>query len=154
MSSTRRIFIREASRFTGGLAVVVFVPSILHAGCTSSTASYEFNHDGVISLPDWKLGDCELKQASLHISGNFIILNSQVCTHFTHTKDVWHMTVDVFTRDNTDPSKIIPLGTGKMDGPQMSEQDHPLFHSWNARFGFNTTAAKGHRTAAKVTSCC
>jgi hypothetical protein len=38
------------------------------------------------------------------------------------------MTVDVFTRDNRNPSTIIVLATGKFDGPQMSEQDHPLFH--------------------------
>jgi hypothetical protein len=154
MSTTRRVFVKKAVAVTSGLAAVVFVPRIAFAGCSSSTRSYEFNHDGVVNIEDWKLGDCELKQASLHVSGNFIILNSQVCTHFTHTKDVWHITAQVFYRDNANPTKEIVVATGKMDGPQMSEQDHPLFHTWNARFGFNPALVSGRRFAVNITSCC
>jgi hypothetical protein len=154
MSTTRRFFVKKAIAATSGLVAVACLPRIAFAGCSSSTRGYEFDHDGVATLEDWKLGDCELKQASLRVSGSYIILNSQVCTHFTHTKDVWHMTVRLVTRDNSNPSKEIVLATGKMDGPQMSEQDKPLFHPWNSRFGFSPQLVKGRRFAAKITSCC
>jgi hypothetical protein len=60
--------------------------------------------------------------------------------------------VDVFTRDNRNPSTIIVLATGKFDGPQMSEQDHPLFHQGEGRFQFNGGVIKGKRIGARVTS--
>jgi hypothetical protein len=106
------------------------------------------------SVPDWKLGDCELKQASLRISANFLIFNGQVCTHFTHTKDVWHIHLLLFTRNNTDPSRKIVLLDKSFDGPQMSEQDKPLFHNWAARFPINNQAAQARRLAVQITSCC
>jgi hypothetical protein len=157
MLTTRRSFVVKTVRATGGAIAVVCLPRIAFAGCSSSTRSFEFVNQLdqlVATIDDWKLGDCELKQASLRISGNFVILNAQVCTHFTHTKDVWHMTVQLVTRTNTDPNKEIVLATGKFDGPQMSEQDKPLFHTWTGRFGFNANSIKGKRFAAKVTSCC
>jgi hypothetical protein len=157
MTTTRRSFVRKAVSATGGMIATICLPRAVFAGCSSSTQSFAFadiNDQQVATIADWKLGDCELKQATLRISGNFVILNGQVCTHFTHTKDVWHMTVQLVTRSNTDPSKEIVLASGKFDGPQMSEQDKPLFHTWSARFGINANALKGHRFAAKVTSCC
>jgi hypothetical protein len=154
MSTTRRLFVKNVIAASSGSVAVACLPRIAFAGCSSSTRAYEFNHDSVATLEDWKLGDCELKQASLRLSGNYIILNSQVCTHHTHTKDVWHMSVELVTRDNSNPSKEIVLGTGKMDGPRMSELDKPLFHTWNARFAFNAQLVKGRRFAAKITSCC
>ena len=105
MSTTRRLFLSKSIAATSGFVAAACLPRIAYAGCTSSTQGFEFNHDNVATIPDWKVGDCELRQASLRVSGNFIILNSQVCTHFTHTKDVWHMTVQLVTRDNSNPSK-------------------------------------------------
>ena len=64
------------------------------------------------------------------------------------------MTVQLVTRNNTDPNKEIVLASGKFDGPQMSEQDKPLFHTWTGRFAFSPNALTGHRFGAKVTSCC
>lgn len=159
MELTRRIFAKQAAGAVGGLALAAFVPRAAFAGCTSRTQLFNFVNSPAtgqpqVTIPDWKLGDCELKNAALHISGNFVILNAQVATHHTHTHDVWHMTVDVFTRDNQNPSKIIVLATGKFDGPQMSEQDHPLFHQWDARFQFNADVIKGKRIGARVNSCC
>jgi hypothetical protein len=157
MISTRRSFVGKVGRVTGGVIASVCLPRAAFAGCSSNTQSFEFsniNDQQVATIADWKLGDCELKQATLRISGNYVILNAQVATHFTHTKDVWHMTVQLVTRNNTDPSKEIVLASGKFDGPQMSEQDKPLFHTWTGRFAFGANALKGHRFAAKVTSCC
>jgi hypothetical protein len=154
MSTTRRLFVKKAIAATSGSVAIACLPPIAFAGCSSNTRSYAFNNDGIVNIEDWKLGDCELKQASLRVSGNYIILNSQVCTHFTHTKDVWHFTAQIFYRDNANPSKEIVVTTGKLDGPQMSEQDKPLFHTWNARFAFNATAVKGRRFAVNITSCC
>ena len=154
MSSTRRLFVRNAVQAMGGLAVASLVPAVAFAGCTSNTASFNFNHDGEVVLPDWKVGDCELKQATLRVSGNFIILNGLVCTHHTHTKDVWHMKIEIITRPPNDPSQVIVIGSGTIDGPKMSELDHPLFHPYNGRIGFNPQLAHGRGFAARVTSCC
>ena len=154
MSTTRRFFLKKAVSATGGLVAVTLFPRTGFAGCTSNTMSLNFNDEGIVTIPDWKVGDCELKQATLRISGNYIILNSLVCTHHTHTKDVWHMTVELITRDAANPTQVIVLGTGHLNGPKMSELDKPLFHVWNDRFGFNPQVAKGRRFAARITSCC
>jgi hypothetical protein len=157
MTSTRRAFVRKAVSATGGMIATICLPRVAFADCTTNTRSLQFvniNDQQVVTIDDWRLGDCELKQATLRISGSFVILNAQVCTHFTHTKDVWHMTVELVTRTNSDPNKEIVLASGKFDGPQMSEQDKPLFHTWTGRFEFNANAIKGKRFAAKVTSCC
>ncbi len=98
--------------------------------------------NGMLNVLDWKLGDCELRQASLRISGNFLIFIGQVCTHFTHTKDVWHIHLVLFTRNNTDPSRKIVLLDKSFDGQRMSEQDKPLFHNWAARFPINIRLLK------------
>jgi len=153
MSDTRRLFLRRTVTAAGGSIAVTCLPAQLHGACKSSTESFEMEN-GMLSVPDWKLGDCELKQASLRISGNFLIFNGQVCTHFTHTKDVWHIHLLLFTRNSTDPSRKIVLLDKSFDGPQMSEQDKPLFHNWAARFPINNQAAQARRLAVQITSCC
>lgn len=153
MPSPRRLFLNKAFQTAGGLLAAACLPRNLYAACKSSTESFEMEN-GMLSIPDWKLGDCELQQASLRISGNFIIFNGQVATHFTHAKDVWHIHLLLFTRNNTDPSKKIILLDKSFDGPQMSEQDKPLFHRWAARFPINNQAAQARRLAVQITSCC
>ena len=99
-------------------------------------------------IADWKLGDCELKDAPLTITpGNFVIFNGLVCTHFTHTKDVWHIHLQILQGSQT-------LLDQSFSGPQMSEQDKPLFHTWNARFPLHGATAGHHNIGAKITSCC
>ena len=65
-------------------------PHRLRRPPSETPAPYEFNHDGVVNIEDWKLGDCELKQASLHVSGNFIILNSQAHPLHPHQRRLAH----------------------------------------------------------------
>jgi hypothetical protein len=154
MSSTRRFFVRNAFQTIGGLAAVSLLPRTVVAGCKSDTASFDFNHDGVAVIPDWKLGDCELRNAFLRVSGNVILLNSQVCTHHTHTHDVWHMKIEIITRPPSNPSQVIVIGSGSVVGPPMSELDNPLFHPFNRGISFNPQLAHGRGFAARVTSCC
>jgi hypothetical protein len=153
MLNTRRLFLNRALQTAGGLIGGSLLPRKAYAGCKSSTESFEME-EGMLSIPNWKLGDCELRQASLRISGNFLIFNGQVATHFTHTKDVWHIHLLLFTRNNTDPSKKIILLDKSFDGPQMSELDEPLFHTWAARFPISNQAAQTRRIAVQITSCC
>jgi hypothetical protein len=152
MFDTRRSFLRRTMTTGAGLVVAGGLPQAAYGACKSETRSFEIQ--GMLAIPDWKLGDCELKQASLRISGNFLIFNGEVATHFTHTKDVWHLHVLLFTRNNTDPNKKIILLDKSIDGPQMSEQDKPLFHRWAARFAINNQAAQARRLAVQLTSCC
>jgi hypothetical protein len=154
MFSTRRFFVRNALQTIGGLTAVSLLPRTVFAGCKSDTAGFDFNHEGQAVIPDWKLGDCELRSTTLRASGNFIIANGQVCTHHTHTKDVWHMKIEIITRPPTNPSQVIVIGSGNIDGPKMSELDKPLFHPFTGRIAFNPQLAHGHGFAARVTSCC
>src|SRR5262249_6443235 len=93
MLDTRRLFMKRAFLTTGGLVAGTCVSQESFAGCSSETRNYRFsdaNPDNtVVQIQDWKLGDCELKDASLRITpdGAFVIFRGQVCTHFTHTKD-------------------------------------------------------------------
>jgi len=153
MRDTRRLFMKRAFTTAGGLVAVTCLPPEAYAGCSSQTRNYRFSdfpEQQTVQISDWKLGDCELKNASLTIlpGGQFVVFNGLVCTHFTHTKDVWHIQL-----------KILQSGQGTLlkqsfSGPPMSEQDKPLFHSWNVRLPLHPKANGPHGLAATITSCC
>jgi hypothetical protein len=162
MSETRRFFVKKALQATGGVLVAASLPIKSYAGgCKSDTASFEFarnNETGQlqINLPDWKLGDCELRQGVVTLFSNGSgIFSSQVCTHFTHHKDVWNLHLRIYSRSvpgsNNKPTYFYDGPTWA--GPQMSEQDNPLFHSWQEKFLLGTRALK-YGLAAEITSCC
>ena len=160
MLDTRRYFLKKAITTAGGLAAASVLPRLSYAGCTSSTRNFEFTDiigSGTFTanIPDWKVGDCELKDSSLTLTpGNFIIFKGQVATHHTHTKDVWHFHLQLFTRNNPNPSQKVILFDRTFDGPNMSEQDKPLFHTWTFRSPFNPRGTAFRRIAAEVISCC
>ena|SRR5215831_12985408 len=156
MSDTRRLFVKRALTAAGGLVTATGLPQESYAGCTSATRSYVVARpedvESRVNIADWKLGDCELKDASVTITPtNVIIFNGQVCTHFTHTKDVWHIHLQLLTKY---PQKVIWFDKSFV-GPQMSEQDKPLFHSWSESFPFNPSGATlPRRMQLDITSCC
>src|SRR5262245_15291338 len=137
MFDTRRLFIARAFLTTGGLVAATCLPRESFGGCASETRSYRFSDtdNPVVHIQDGKLGDGALKEASLTITpgGDSVIFRAQVCTHFTHTKDVWNMHLQIFQGSQT-------LLDQSIKGPQMSEQDKPLFHVWHAKIPLHGAA--------------
>jgi hypothetical protein len=73
---------------------------------------------------------------------------SQVMTTFTHTKDVWHQRFVVTLSNGTSPLQW------SFDGPEMSEQDNPIWYDFNVP---GTSYAQGFfSTIQKLTwyGCC
>jgi hypothetical protein len=144
---------KKAVTSAGGLVAVTCLPREAYAGCSSQTRGFRFSafpDQHTVQIPDLKLGDCELKDASLTNlpGGHVVVFNAQVCTYFTHTRDVWHIQLKIFQSGQG------TLLNQSFSGPQMSEQDKPFFHSWTARFPLHPTANGPRGLAATITSCC
>jgi hypothetical protein len=135
MSDTRRFFFKKVFASASGLVAATRLPSNLCAGCASVTNDFDLLPQVGQSIPGRKVGDCEIKGMTLTIlPGAISIFNAQVCTHFTHTKDVWHMRLRILSRLVDKPSQLYSWFDHTFDGPQMSEKDVPLFHDWSATF--------------------
>jgi hypothetical protein len=135
MRDTRRSFLKKAFTTVGGLIAVTYLPQKVHAGCASVTKDYDLLPQVGQQIPGRKVGDCEIKAMTLTIlPGALSIFNAQVCTHFTHTKDVWHMRLRILSTLVAKPQQIYSWFDHTFDGPQMSEKDVPLFHDWTETF--------------------
>ncbi len=154
MAFTRRSFVRKAAILSGGTFGLACFPLKVLGDCASEKRTPSLidvdSNTKRANLGDWHLGDCELKNATITIrsdgSGTF---DSQVCTHFTHSKDVWHLHLDIGPYVNAPGT----LGTFQWDGPRMSERDNPLFHAWKVDFRIDAGSFKLMHNA-RVTSCC
>ena len=124
------------------------------ANCSSGTRTSPFATASktarIATFADWRIGDCELQSASLTINasgaGSF---SAQVCTHFTHSKDIWHFGVALLGAANDQNFYTL----FSWDSPPLSEQDRPLFHSWSE--SFHVDPQLFHKANfARATSCC
>lgn len=158
MRVSRRRFLQQSTEGLGGLAALTLLPTALRAqhwaNCQSGKQVIAFKQlnatTKVAVFNDWHEGDCEMQGARLTLqsngSGSF---QSQVCTHFTHSKDIWHFYVELAA--DAQSSTFLTVYT--WDGPKMSEQDRPLFHPWQVNFSL----PGGDFTRvlyARATSCC
>jgi hypothetical protein len=135
MSNTRRFFFKKAFAAAGSLVAVTNLPSNAYAGCASVTKDFDLLPQVGQPIPGRKVGDCEIKGMTLTIlPGAISEFNAQVCTHFTHTKDVWHMRLRILSKLVDKPSQLYSWFDHTFDGPQMSEKDVPLFHNWTETF--------------------
>ena len=158
MTMTRRQFLQETTRSISGLVLLTAVPTVLRAqhwaNCQSGKQVVPFTQlnstTKIARFSDWHEGDCEMQGASLTLQSNGTgVFQSQVCTHFTHSKDIWHFYVELAVDQNS--SKL--LTSYSWDGPKMSEQDQPLYHPWKANFRIPTGVFASARYA-RATSCC
>ena len=83
---------------------------------------------------------------------------TKVATHYTHTKDVWHMRIELLSRVRADTTKIYSWYDHTFDSPPLSEQDNPLFHDWSESFTFNigaiATPVQFLPAYVQITNCC
>ena len=170
MRATRREFVRGVG-LTGAMAAAAVVAPrtgrALQFGdqngvfgvmeCAQGTKTVAFRTVAgtyrEAAFPDWKEGDCELRGATIRLKGDGSgVFQAQVCTHFTHSKDVWHFYVQLAT---TAAAGERYLEAFRWDGPKMSEQDHPLFHNWTVNFKFEWQQVFGQPSLyARASSCC
>lgn len=68
-------------------------------------------------------------------------------------KDVWHFRLELFTGNPSEVGKQVVLFDQSWDGPEMSEQDNPLFHPWHYQFSISPGINLG-QVYARATSCC
>jgi hypothetical protein len=158
MLSTRRSFLSKTTRSLGGIVAATMMPKIGHAqhwaNCHSGKQVVPFAQANattkIATFSDWHEGDCEMQGASitLHRDGTGLF-HSQVCTHFTHSKDIWHFYVELAA----DANAPVFLTEYTWNGPQMSEQDHPLFHDWPVSFRL-PGGTFDQIKFARATSCC
>ena len=157
MIVSRRKFMHSAGCGLAGMSATL--PRFAHglapawANCSKGTQTQPFKQVSadvkVAYFDDWRLGDCELFGANLTLNhskgtGTF---TGNVCTHFTHSKDIWHFYVEL--AEVAVSSTYLTIF--QWDGPKMSEQDKPLFHSWTENFRYSeSTRVK----FARATSCC
>ncbi len=167
MLSTRRQFLQRSTQGLGGLAAIAMLPQTAHAdelqnilnvfggqNCSSGKQTAGFRQingsSKVASFTDWREGDCELQGAQITLNTNGTgVFSAQVCTHFTHSKDIWHFYVEL----GKDANSALHYTSYKWDGPKMSEQDHPLFHTWTVNFKVAPDAVSLIQYA-RATSCC
>jgi len=154
MMFNRRQFVYKGTKLAGAAFAIGCLPVTALADCQSekrTPALIDIDaNTKKATLDPWHLGDCELKDATITIrSDGSATFDSQVCTHFTHSKDVWHLYLDVGPYVNSPGT----LGTFQWDGPQMSEQDNPLFHHWKIDFRIDAGNFKLMHNA-RITSCC
>src|SRR5690348_2789533 len=137
MADSRRTFMRKALAASGLITVSTYVGSSAAQNCTKQTRLLGWGasmRDGrtfySIGIPEWGLGDCEIRNVVIDTVagtgvGNF---RAEVATHFTHSKDVWHFQLELFTGDPNVPSQQTVLFNQTWDGSPMSERDNPKFH--------------------------
>ena len=157
MFMSRRLFFKNSARALGGGASL-FVPHVMraqhwancHSGKQVATFQQANAKTKIAVFSDWCEGDCEMRAAILTLNSNGTgTFASQVCTHFTHSKDIWHFYVELAVS----PISSTYLTTYSWDGPKMSEQDHPLYHAWQVAFHIPTGTFQ-NATCARATSCC
>ena len=77
-------------------------------------------------------GDCEMaKPVLVFRSDGTGTFKCHVMTHFTHSKDYWHQSFDIFDARNT---KLFHLG--EWTSMPLSERDNPTWHDWQVTFTF------------------
>ena len=103
------------------------------------------------TIPDWNLGDCQLRHGVIHFDHGRGTFDAMVATTFTHNKDYWHFRLRVSRGPTNDPSKQTLLFVRSWDGPPMSERDRPLFHKWHVDF---TYSGDLNPPSAEAWSCC
>jgi hypothetical protein len=160
MSHTRRRFVKDTLVATGGLLVAACLPAKSYGSCASEEkllpGSASFVNGVTIhswSVDNWRLGDCELKNALITFRKHRGVFTAQVCTHFTHTKDVWHFRIQLFTGNPTDKNTQSIRFDKSWDGPEMSELDNPLFHAWREEFTIDPSINLG-KVWLRAISCC
>jgi hypothetical protein len=161
MSHTRRLFVKKAITATSGLlAATCLLPKSYGFGCKSESRILGFGASDVdrvvtygLRIDDWILGDCELKNVDISFQGDRGVFKGQVCTHFTHEKDVWHFRLKLFTGNPEIPSSQKVRFDQTWIGPQMSEKDNPLFHPWYVKFTFDPSINLGSLYGQAI-SCC
>lgn len=123
------------------------------ANCSSGKQTVQFKSINattkVATFSDWREGDCEMQSAQITITPTTFTFNAQVCTHFTHSKDIWHFYVEL-AKDTTSSTYLTEYS---FDGPKMSEQDKPLYHAWSYTHGL-PGGAFAQIKYARATSCC
>ena len=157
MQTTRRTLLGMAAA-AGGAALPIargHAAPFQWANCASGTSTSAFatanSTTRVATFADWRLGDCELHGARITLSSNGTgAFQAQVCTHFTHSKDIWHFGVELIGDALNSPNFYTLFS---WNGPQMSEQDRPLFHTWSEIFKVDPQLFK-QVTHARATSCC
>jgi hypothetical protein len=157
MPNTRRLFIKNS---IVGLTAMTFRPLDAFSDCRSETKILGFSalfQNGTSTYSTGtksrKLGDCELRDLIISLQGSRGFFEGKVCTHFTHTKDVWHLRLQFVTGSEAIASSQHVVFDRSWDGPQMSEQDDPLFHPWHETFPTDPAMDKG-KIYARITSCC
>jgi hypothetical protein len=160
MQENRRSFLRKAITLSGGVIAAASLPTSAFAGCKTEIRHIVLDGNLTATTPDWKLGDCELKDFSMQLKepakdildGRF---TANVATHFTHTKDVWHLHLQLVAVDDQKKVPSVVLFDRSWDSPPMSEKDNPLFHPWSneIRFPVGAVKFKGH-IEGTLTSCC
>ena len=160
MPDSRRLFVKHSILV---LTVMTFRPLKVFGDCSSETkllgfgASFQHGEIPKYTAQDlsksWKLGDCELKNFYVSLQGDRGSFGAQVCTHFTHHKDVWHLRMQFVTGSEALPSSQHVVFDRSWDGPQMSEKDDPLFHPWQETFSIDPAMDKG-KIYVRAISCC
>ena len=161
MLNSRRSFIRTVAKTAGGIYAIASRPIPTYAGCSSSIAQFDITQSSFAeTIPGMKLGDCEMKTMRLQLGSNGEgYFTTQVGTHFTHGKDVWHLRIQILSPSRANASQFISWFDQTFDGPQMSEKDNPLFHDWAIVFkfpsaGLNPPADKSYPSHVRLTHCC
>ena len=156
----RRFFLSRTLATCGGLTLLTSFTQNALADCKAESRVLGFGAsyvDGAqsynLSIPNWRLGDCELRSALITFRDNIGEFNGEVATHFTHGKDVWHLRLELFTGNPSRLNEQIILLDKSWEGPNMSELDKPLFHTWQFRFQVNPAINLG-KVYARATSCC
>jgi hypothetical protein len=119
MPDTRRLFVKKAFNTGAGLIAAPYLPNTAYAGCASVTHDYNLLQQVGQPIPGRKVGDCEIKGMTLTVlPGAISLFNAQVCTHFTHKKDVWHMRLRILSKLVAKPEQLIPGSIRLSTGPK------------------------------------
>jgi hypothetical protein len=164
MADSRRSFVKKALAAGGAIASSAsFISTARADNCAKQTRLLGFGAsfgDGQktvyhLSIPDWGLGDCELRNVKIDfpVGTGIGTFKGEVGTHFTHHEDVWHFRLELFTGEPAKEAEQAVLFDQSWDGPQMSERDQPLFHPWQFQFSISPAIDLG-KVYARATSCC
>jgi hypothetical protein len=163
MTDSRRSFVKKALAGSCAIALPAGIISTARAqNCAKQSRLLGFGSSFIdgktvyhLSIADWGIGDCELRNVTIDfpLGGGIGTFQGEVATHFTHHRDVWHFRLELFTGNPSEVGKQVVLFDQSWDGPEMSEQDNPLFHPWHYQFSISPGINLG-QVYARATSCC
>ena len=156
MVHTRRRFMSKSVGLCGSATVGLLAPQLAFADCSKDQKVLSFTPVSPgkkqVVIPPWHVGDCWMENGVVMIRndghGEF---GCRVRTLFTHTKDVWHLTLEILGEVITDPGGA--SFSGSWDGPKMSEKDKPVQHLWGQNFAFDAAKFEAMKHV-RLTSCC